>query len=68
MAGYICRISGSVTDVRFENENLPKIKEALKVEINGKEKVMEVAGHVSRDTVRCIMLSESSESRQPAKK
>lgn len=59
MAGYICRISGSVTDVRFENENLPKIKEALKVEINGKEKVMEVAGHVSRDTVRCIMLSES---------
>ena len=53
--GRIVHISGPGTDVRFEGE-LPKIKDALTVEVGGKKLVMEVAQHVCADTVRCIML------------
>lgn len=59
MTGKIAQISGSVVDVKFEPGQLPKIKEALTVSVNGKECVMEVAQHIGNNTVRCIMLSES---------
>ena len=59
MNGKITQISGSVVDVEFENNKLPKIKEALYVYLNGKAHVMEVAQHLSDKEVRCIMLSES---------
>lgn len=49
---------GPVVDVKF-TENLPKIKEALEVENNGKKAVMEVAQHIGNNTVRCIMLAAS---------
>ena len=49
---------GPVVDVIF-TENLPKIKEALEVENNGKKAVMEVAQHIGNNTVRCIMLAAS---------
>jgi F-type H+-transporting ATPase subunit beta len=57
--GKIVQISGSVIDVEFEQGHLPKIREALTVTVNGKVRVMEVAQHVGRNTVRCIMLNES---------
>ncbi|MGI6176172.1 MAG: F0F1 ATP synthase subunit beta [Christensenellales bacterium] len=57
--GKIVQVSGSVIDVLFENGYLPKIKEALTVQVDGEERVMEVAQHVGKDTVRCIMLAES---------
>lgn len=59
MTGKIIQISGSVVDVKFESGQLPKIKEALTTESNGKKRVMEVAQHIGNNTVRCIMLSES---------
>ncbi|MCR4923711.1 MAG: F0F1 ATP synthase subunit beta [Lachnospiraceae bacterium] len=59
MTGNIVEISGPVIDVLFEHGKLPKINEALKVEVFGKERYMEVAQHVGNDTVRCIMLAES---------
>ena len=55
--GRIAEISGAVVDVTFPRENLPKLKEALSVFVNGQERVMEVAQHVDADTVRCIMLA-----------
>ena len=55
----ITEISGSVVDVRFENSALPKITEALTVELSGKTLYMEVAQHMTSDTVRCIMLAAS---------
>lgn len=58
-AGKIVQISGPVVDVAFESGNLPKIKEALEVTLNGKERVMEVAQHIGKNTVRCIMLADS---------
>lgn len=57
--GKIVEISGPVIDCEFEREHLPKIKEALTVSVDGKERVMEVAQHIGQNTVRCIMLAES---------
>ena len=57
--GTVTQVSGSVVDVRFKTGQLPKIKEALSVMVDGKRRVMEVAQHTGRDRVRCIMLAES---------
>lgn len=57
--GTITQVSGPVVDVEFEAGHLPKIKEALSVELNGQSRVMEVAQHMSERVVRCIMLAGS---------
>ena len=57
--GIIAQISGPVIDVEILEGELPKLQEELTVEINGAVRVMEVAQHVGRNTVRCIMLSPS---------
>lgn len=59
MKGKIVQVSGSVVDVAFEKGSVPKIKEAITVELKGKERVMEVVQHIGHNCVRCIMLSES---------
>ena len=58
-AGKIVRISGPVIDVEFPHGQLPKLREALSVDCNGKTRVMEAAQHIGKDTVRCIMLAPS---------
>lgn len=58
MTGKIVQISGSVIDVRFDDK-LPKIREALSVELGDKKLIMEVASHIGDNTVRCIMLAGS---------
>jgi F-type H+-transporting ATPase subunit beta len=50
---------GPVVDVKFDDNDLPYINDALEVYVSGKRRVMEVAQHVGDDTVRCIMLSNS---------
>ena len=57
--GTIVRVAGSVVDVAFEKGQLPRLREALRVEVNGKTLVMEVARHVEGNAARCIMLSGS---------
>ena len=60
MTGKIEKISGSVIDVSFdESEKLPSLNEDLTVTVDGNTLHMEVARHVGRHTVRCIMLGES---------
>lgn len=59
MTGIIVQISGSVIDVKFEAGKLPKMREALIVEVDNKKRVMEVAQHIGDGTVRCIMLAPS---------
>ncbi len=59
MTGKIVQVSGSVVDVKFEPGSLPKIKEALTVNVKGEEVVMEVAQHIGKGVVRCIMLAGS---------
>ena len=56
--GKIVQVMGPVVDVYFEGE-LPSLKEALTVEVDGKRLVMEVSQHIGAGTVRCIMLAAS---------
>lgn len=56
--GKIVQVMGPVVDVEFAND-LPFIKNALEVTVEGKRRVMEVAQHIGNNTVRCIMLASS---------
>ena len=58
-AGKIVAIAGPVVDVEFRDRALPKIREALTVEVRGHTYVMEVAQQIGDDTVRCIVLAQS---------
>lgn len=58
--GKIIQVSGPVVDVSFETSaELPKIREALNVNLNGHKRVMEVSQHIGGGVVRCVMLSGS---------
>ena len=57
--GKIVQVLGPVVDVEFADGNLPSIKEALYVEVEGRRRVMEVSQHIGQNVVRCIMLAAS---------
>ena len=57
--GTIAQVSGLVIDVEFADGFLPKIREALYINIAGEKNVMEVSQHVENNMVRCIMLAGS---------
>ena len=56
--GKIAQVMGPVVDVAFDNY-LPLINEALKVNVDGKDRVMEVSKHMGNHIVRCILLDAS---------
>ena len=60
MTGRIIQVSGSVVDVRFD-DHLPKIREALTVEVEGEKKVMEVASHIGNSMVRLRQVKDLPE-------
>ncbi|MBO6159345.1 MAG: F0F1 ATP synthase subunit beta [Firmicutes bacterium] len=62
--GIIQQISGPVVDVRFKASEMPPIREALTVQVKlsdgeTEERTMEVAQHIGKGVVRCIMLAAS---------
>ena len=57
--GKVVQIIGPVVDVRFENEGLPEILNAIEIEYNDKKIVAEVSQHVGDNTVRCIAMSST---------
>jgi len=59
ITGTIEGVNGPVVDVAFKKGELPKLREELYVEVKGERKNMEVAQHISRGLVRCIMLGPS---------
>lgn len=54
--GKIVGVGGPVVDVAFEKGKLPRIKEALYVNVGKERRVMEVSSHIGGGVVRCIML------------
>lgn len=62
--GKIISVMGPVVDVYFNEGRLPKIKEALYVEVNGQKRVMEVSQLIGGKSVRCIMMSASEGDRK----
>ena len=57
--GKIVQIMGPVVDVEFAEGELPKIKDALEVRVDGEKRVMEVAQLTGNNVARCIMLASS---------
>ncbi len=53
--GTIIQVVGVVVDVEFDGQ-LPAIYDALTLELNGHELVLEVAQHLSRQSVRAIAM------------
>jgi len=53
--GYVTQVIGAVIDVKFKDQ-LPNIYEALKLNLNGKELILEVQQHLSDGVVRTIAM------------
>ena len=57
--GKIVQVSGPVVDCLFPEGQLPKLREALTVQVDGVIRYMEVAQLLGGGEVRCIILSQS---------
>jgi F-type H+-transporting ATPase subunit beta len=56
VTGKVSQVVGVVVDVEFEAGNLPAIFDALVVQIDDRELLLEVAQHLSENSVRAIAL------------
>jgi len=57
--GKIVQIIGPVLDIRFENTELPKIYNAIKIDNGNSTVIAEVMQHLGNDTVRCVSMSST---------
>ncbi len=57
--GIVNQVVGVVVDVEFDQGKLPAVYDALKLEVNSKELMLEVAGHLSETSVRAIALGST---------
>ena len=55
--GKIVQVIGPIVDIRFQQEHLPRLLTALKIDTgNNKKLTVEVLQHVGDDTVRCVSM------------
>lgn len=57
--GRISQVVGVVVDVEFMEDHLPAIYNALKVKLNDKDLILEVAQHLSESSIRAIALGST---------
>lgn len=57
--GKIVQVIGPVVDIRFSEENLPRLLNAIEIQNKGERLVVEVAQHIGDDIVRCIAMSST---------
>lgn len=57
--GALTQIIGPVLDIRFSEGELPKLHNAIEINVNGRRLVAEVAQHVGDDIVRCIAMAST---------
>lgn len=57
--GTVAQIIGPVLDIKFSEENLPNLLNAIEIDHNGRKIVAEVAQHNGDNTVRCIAMSST---------
>lgn len=57
--GIVHQIIGPVIDVRFDEEHMPELLNAIHIELGGKTIVAEVAQHIGEDEARCISLAST---------
>ena len=54
--GKVVQVIGPVVDIRFSEENLPKLLNAIEIKHGDRKVIVEVAQHVGNSTVRCISM------------
>ena len=54
--GTICQVIGPVVDIQFEQDHLPDLLNAIKIQNDEEVLTVEVAQHIGDDMVRCIAL------------
>lgn len=54
--GTIIQIIGPIIDIKFNNNNLPHLLNAIEINNKGNKLVAEVAQHIGQDVVRCISM------------
>lgn len=54
--GHVVQIIGPVIDIKYENRNLPRIHNAIKLDNNGTNLIVEVMQHIGNDMVRCVAM------------
>jgi len=57
--GIIHQIIGPVLDIKFEQDHLPELLNAIIIKVGEREIVAEVAQHVGDDVVRCVALEST---------
>src|SRR5699024_5452828 len=57
--GEIVQVIGPVVDIRFNDENLPELLNAIEIEKGDETIIVEVAQHVGDDIVKCISMDST---------
>lgn len=57
--GTICQVIGPVVDIQFEQDHLPDLLNAIKIQNDEEVLTVEVAQHIGDDVVRCIALGST---------
>ena len=57
--GKVVQIIGPVLDIRFKQNSLPNLLNAIKIDLNGKALIAEVSQHIGDDIIRCISMSST---------
>ncbi|MGJ0846924.1 ATP synthase F1 subcomplex beta subunit [Tissierella praeacuta DSM 18095] len=57
--GKIVQVIGPVVDIRFSEDSLPELLNAIEIDMNGKKLIVEVAQHIGDDTVRCVAMDST---------
>ncbi len=57
--GTVVQIMGPVLDIRFDNDSLPPLLNAIEIRSGDIELIAEVAQHIGDDVVRCVAMSST---------
>ena len=57
--GRVTQVIGPVIDIRFEENELPALLNAVEIEFDGRKLIAEVAQHIGDGVVRCIAMSST---------
>ncbi len=57
--GIVTQVIGPVLDIKFRDDHLPNLLNAIEITYNEKKIVLEVAQHIGDNVVRCIAMSST---------
>ena len=57
--GTIEQIIGPVIDIKFDENDMPELLNAIEIMLDGRKIVAEVAQHIGDDMARCVALSST---------